>query len=377
MRNLFAEFILNLDARKATMKVFVGNADSEGRAREEISFHAQQMLPRLTAGVLLLHGRFNSVLATVAAGLSLPDFAAPTHVEGWIDPADMTRRIELWDASSAKPYAYAQAVALCRLPLAHRELLAPLLARRCEFTDVIRYAIGMEAKMTGGNAQWRAADAYRNPPEFGSHVNFGDGRIFQQFGAMIRWQGIMFPSMRDLLFASSIRYTAMTIDYVDVPLRQTSTAYFSMLSDRSVAYGPLIWRTLAISLFAVDAELSGYGRDALISLIDHADLDIAALASELSILLYAERSNPPRLSASLADVARISALHANAVRQLLEMTLHGGENTPRNYSSILELFNELLVSEGAHVHDEATITHLRSVKTQGKTTKLITAILSR
>lgn len=378
VRNLLAEFILNLDARKAAMTVFVGNADSEGRAREEISFHAQQMLPRLTAGVLLLHGRFNSVLATVAAGLSLPDFAAPTHRAGWIDPAEMVQRIELWNASSLKPSAYAQAVALCRLPLAHCELLAPVLAVRCEFTDAVQYAVGIKANMIGSNAHWRAADAYRNPPKFGSHVDFGDGRIFQQFdGAMIRWQGIMFPSIRELLFASSIRYTAMTVDYVDVPLRRTSAAYFSLLTDSSVAFGPMSWRTPAISLFAVDAELSGYGRDALISLIDRAELDIAALAAELGLLLYAERSNPPRLSAALADVARISALHANAVRQLLEMTLHGGENTPRNYAPVLELFNELLISEGARVEDDTTIAHLRSVKIQGKTKKLITAILSR
>jgi hypothetical protein len=333
---------------------------------------------RLEPAVDYLRTRLSEILARIFSdSASLPLLSCPTHFGGWIEPSILLARLQAWEASTLRPGGYDQATALFRLPLPIvAELMPDLPHQPGEFWSAVRYACRLsDAKGEQDSPLWTAANIYREPPEPGSEVYFGEGRIFMGGPrALLRWQAILFPSLRELFIDSGMPKVSRAIDWMDVSAR-VSSAYLELLVDQAFPLGPNAIKMLAAGLFIGDPELSGYSRDALILSIENGTLDHETLGQELCTIVYSASSKPARLAKSLGEVSRIGPRHADAVRKLLQRALHGCGEAPRSLLPVLELLHELLIAAKAELDDDITIEHLKTIKTAGRTSKLIKAIL--
>jgi hypothetical protein len=153
-------------------------------------------------------------------------------------------------------------------------------------------------------------------------------------------------------------------------------AYLEPLTLSGQFLGKKALALLSVGLFVAIPECAGLAIDALIIAIQEQRLDIKTLAFELSRMIHSGRGKTKRLSQNLAEIARLSKLHTDAVRQILEHSLSGEHDYPAgDISSLLELLRELLITSNCTLQNEATRQYLMVCKTGGKTGKMIKALL--
>jgi hypothetical protein len=330
------------------------------------------------ASYVFLTSRLREVVDRLALGIELPVVSFPSHSDGWLHPAVLTERLNQYESRGTKMGSFDLCVALLRLPLGNiRDRYPQLIENQGEFWDAMRYAVGTCDRLTkSASPVWLAANTFRSPPEFGRLVDLGTGRLFGWLPSysVTRWQSLMFPSIRELLLSAGVSRVADAISNCDSSNLQ-DRVFLELLCHGDFPAGKSSARLIGAGCYVGDPEFAGFARDAMIRAIERQELDVQALGQSVCRLLYSEFGRPKRLSNVLAQVASVSSLHASAVRQVLEHSLHGGRLVPKGLSSVLELFHELLIAEGACVKDEATIAHLQSIKTGAQTGKLIKAIL--
>jgi hypothetical protein len=321
-----------------------------------------------------MHARLSALLERIIRRNSLPVLSAPTHERGWIEPAALVTRWQLFIEAKQDPDEYDQAIALLRMPLAQLERLLPdYVSLQGNFWDAVRFAKGHSDLQTDdGSRLWLAANSYRKPVKPAVLFNLGEGALYQQQSEFdfVRCIGMYFPAIRNQFVASGIRRVGTAIDYFTMTERCVR-AYIEVMLDPAFNFDQSAYHLLAGSLIISDPACAGVASDILIQLIDSSRLSVEPLGREIGRFLYCGRSKTKRLVHAVSDVARISPRHLSAVRQLLERALQGGEVVPRDLSIVLELLNELLHSEGRKVEDPATKKHLLTLAVGGKTGKLI------
>ncbi|MFN8656492.1 MAG: DUF6493 family protein [Candidatus Obscuribacterales bacterium] len=324
-----------------------------------------------------MHRRLEKLLQRVIKRESLPEFCAPTHERGFIHPRVLLERWNQWQAAGCVPDEEELVIGLLRMPLGHlSELLPQYVGVPGEFWDACRYATGYSETKRGDSQIWIAADAYRNPVVPAVLLDLGTGPIWTQPSQLdfMRTLGLCYPALRNQYVASGIRRLGSMLDG-SWEFDRCARAYIEPLLDPSFPFDRDSYHILACSLIVAEPSFVGIARDVLIQLVELDRLSIEQLGKELGVFIYCGRGKAKRMTASLWDVARISDKHLSAVRQLLERALQGGEIVPRDISVYLELFNELLHSEGIMLNNQETRAHLESLKTGGKAAKLVRELL--
>ncbi len=330
-----------------------------------------------SARVFLIQ-RISVVLKHVVQRNTLPLLSTPTHQCGWIDPNAIILRWKLWNKANQSPDSFDQSVALLRMPLSQYDFATIGDALEGEFWDAMRYAIGKsELNDNTSSLLMCAAKAVRTPSVPPVAMTLGDGlqilKAPSELG-LSRWIASCIPSIRNQFVASGISPVGFSIDAAGI---RYARAYVEVMLDPAFILDRAAHHVLAAALISADHECIGLARDIVIKAIDEDRLNIDGLGKEIAVLLYSSSGKGKRLAASFMDVARISDKHANAILQLVERTLQGGEYPPRELQAVLEVLNELLHNEGAKLENAVTRAYLEKISSGGKSGKLIKEILKK
>ncbi len=323
--------------------------------------------------------RLQNVLKRVLRSESLPLLSTPTCVTGWIDPHILQQRESEWKKRGIKCDEFDLAQALLRVPGNSIKPFLQTAKPSGELWDALAFSTQSHNPIVAKvqelrSVLWRAATWVQQSnadPSKSLFFNSADLLKHEPTAAT------SYPVLRESLFAITIREAAIGIDYAQTSDRLMRPA-FEVLTESGAPLGRKAIVLIAIGLTILDPELAGFSRDAIIIAIEERRLDLAALAVETSKFLHSGRNKPKRLAAALTDISRVSDLHLNAMRRLIELTLHGdGSRTPKDLSAVLEVLNELLIAEDSKIEDAETIAYLKSVTMGGKTSKLIKTLSER
>lgn len=354
--------------------------------------HRTQLpLPRGTSSLLftdLIYRRMVNILGRVRSGIFLCDLALPTHTSGWINPQDLAQRLDVWNNFGQLPATIDVCWLLMRVPhfqnthdlepLYRDPVLGPAMKAVKDDQVVADQDI---SRVVG----WLRNAALPSETLALSRCElFTDSRVDPVRG---EWIAIAAPNLIEGLFADAVRTLAQMLDDSSGLNFMYERACFQYLTHAEAPLGRKAIELLAIGLISRDAECVTYSKDAVIAAIDRRRLDLQKLSLPIRMFLHSQRSKPKRLAGSLADIARVGDLHADAVRQLLELCLQGNprpmektsidDQSNTNIVPLLELFREMIVlCDRGTVVNRDTINYLETIKTSGKTAKLIKEILT-
>ena len=132
---------------------------------------------------------------------------------------------------------------------------------------------------------------------------------------------------------------------------------------------------LAVVLVSKDSDSRGAALDALIAGIEDGRAAPARLAEVLVRLLPGGWMKLNRVQQALAEVARVSPLHAGSVAQLLEAFFLGVPTLPPDTQHLLGLLLELLTDLQTGP-SEPLRRRLQDVRCSGKSAKLARSLLA-
>lgn len=324
--------------------------------------------------------RFKTILKQVEEKNCLPLLSIPTQTNGFIAPEILLKRWHQWKEKNKTPSSEDQAVALFRLPLANFDFSDTDLYQG-DFWNAVRFASKCSDNFTTANRNesliWLAAESVRMPPAVAASFKLDDGPLFVNLGlgTTARCALTWFPSVRAIFVATGIRALAASIDYF-YSTDHGLEVYLEPLLDKSFELDRRSYCVLAAANISLSSSISGVARDITIEKIEDRSLDIESFAVEINKLLFHPKAKIQRLVSSLSEVARVSSLHTNAIRQVVEAALTGGEHTPKGLALLLEFFNELLHSDNAKITNDRTLQFLKSIAKSGKTKKLVIELLA-
>lgn len=338
-------------------------------------------LRRRRAALELNIARMSAIVDRVSRKRSLPLISLPTHHHGWIDPNVLLKRLEQWRKADEQPDIHDLVTALTRLPLETLPQTLPNLQElRGEFWDAVRHACSRSAgeKIDSPSQLWMAAEIIRSQEKYPDASTALSGIFKPPYDYdVIRWDLLLFPALRSIHLKAANRAMVTMIDVMYVHDREFR-AFLETLPDPSSWADPEAIKMIAIGLILPDAQCNGYARDALIAAIQAHRLDPKELGNRVGYWLYSERSRPARLAKSLQEVARVSPLHQDAVRQLLLYALRGnGPLVPKDLYAVLELLLEILTAQALKLEDQEVRCHLETVQTGGKTKTLVKKLLAQ
>ncbi len=287
----------------------------------------------LAPSLEILDRRMTEIIERRARKIFIQLLSFPTHENGWIEPSQLERRKELWRKEK---------IALSKLELEIAELRLPVVP---ELESKIHLE---EAKIDGKNVMERL-----ERPEIGPNLV------------------ITIPSYRERIMHRSIGAIA---EYIDFNLAESREYrhYMALLTHKG---SPLTYKAhelINVGLIAPDVQCNGVAKDAMILAIDENRLEPDYLGKRVGVFLKSDKAKPKRLVLSLKEVARVSPLHMDAVRQVIERALQGStENLHRDIPALLEFYKEVLIASKKKIESEDTRSFLRSIKASGKTAKLI------
>ena len=324
--------------------------------------------------------RLKSILTNIDDANTLPLLSIPTYQNGFVDPSALVKRWQQWNDQKKTPSLEEQTIALLRLPLKNFDFSNVDLYSG-EFWNAARYAAGQGNETTATSANrsllWTAAEAVRTPPLVAASFKLDSDPLFVDMGLSTTARCALFwlPAVRNIFVATGIRPLALSIDYSQA-VDHSLSVYVEPLLDKSFKFDRRAYCVLAAANISQSAGISGIARDILISRIEERSLDVDRFAAEVNKLLFNPYAKMQRLISALSDVARVSPLHTNAIRQTLEKALTGGEKIPNGFSQLLEFFNELLHSDNSKITNAETVQFLSSIAKSGKTKKLVAELLA-
>jgi hypothetical protein len=369
----------------------------------------------------------------IAKKKTLPLLSAPTHRGGWIEASTLVQRWLAWQNAGTAPDLHEQVLALLRLaPEGRKEALARAREVKGEAGEALRHALGENAKPGRTPALWLASYRTRQPrgdlPEFErAYPNFGpDAGVGAQYtwqfaateqAAQIRtfgaftiatspsyparvsrellpvlfhqkasfgepasreltgWLARFWPGNLEPFFVRGLRRLQIAVSWADSRDRETLGVLDPLMSPHA-ELGPMACLALALGLAAQDATLRSYAQEVLIAAIAEGRANPAELGAALARLLELGENKLVRWSKSLGAVARISALHARLVADLLQRALHANPaHAPRDLGQLLELLVEVLSETGTTVSDSKAREYLAALSGTGKSAKLAKQLL--
>ncbi len=358
---LFADFIQNWLALCQNLK-------SEG--------------PRTTTlhpGLRLMAMRMSHIHKRLKNGIFLPLLSTPTHFGGWINPAQFLEREKLWNETKSTPDQFDLLLAVLRIPVGETEVLSKSrLLKRKEITGVLELLTGEDSSSSDPNAALtRLTTTLLEPLNKETGLELLSGALADRCDdhALLEWIAIACPRLRECFFAAAIKRAAAAVTYWSAEDRVIKV-YLKVLTASGAPLEEKALTLLSIGLILSDPECCGMARDAVIIAIEERRLDLPKFAFEVSAYLHSQRSMPKRLAKSLGEIARVSDVHSDAVARIIELSLRGDfTKAARELSSLLELLQELLISQERKLDDENARAYLQSITRGGKTAQLAKKLL--
>lgn len=330
------------------------------------------------AVIKLMSRRMLEILERVKFGIHLPLLSSPCFSGGWIDAKTFDERKQLWADAGEMADEYDQMLALFRMPTAER-------SRNHKFG-----VVGEQLK--AGLQKWEAisrepdvsdrrqpmtVSLYRDLHELEMAVDIGDGCLFSHMPnyAIARWSTSMFPSMRESLLSLGVNWGVTLLDDVSASDRGIR-AFFELITEPGAPLARKAYVMMLVGFLMKDPEFAAFSRDAVIQAIDERRLDPVQMGKRIAQFLHSDRAKPKRLVASMREVSRVSSLHSDAILQLICSSFHGDSwDLHREASVVFEFLLELLTASGGRLEDGDAREYLQTVKTGGKTGKVIKQLL--
>lgn len=317
LRLVIAKFIIVWLSQSAQVKDFVRR------------FHAPSLQ--------ILDKRIEEILERREQKKFLPLLSFPTHENGWIDKQVLESRKSLWRQHKVPFAKVDEEVAQLRIPV------VPKLDSKVYTEDVKIDGIGVMDRL--------------ERPEIGPNLV------------------LTIASYRERIMHRTIGAIVIYINFNLAESREYRH-YMEMLTHSGAPLTYKAHELMNIGLIAPDVQCNGIARDAMIRAIDEYRLEPDYLGNRVGVFLKSDKAKPKRLVLSLQEVARVSPLHMDAVRQVLERALQGStENIHRDLPALLEFYKEVLVACQKRIESDETKTFLRSIKTGGKTAKLVKELI--
>ncbi|MDX2105117.1 MAG: DUF6493 family protein [Candidatus Melainabacteria bacterium] len=287
----------------------------------------------LAPSLRILDRRMDEIIERRSKKIFVPMLSFPTHENGWIQNSVLESRMKIWKEKNIPLAEIDEEIAWLRLPT-----VPEIESKSC--TE--------DAKIDGIGIMDRL-----ERPEIGPNIV------------------ITIPSYRERIMHRTIGALAEFINYNLAESREYRH-YMDLVTHRG---SPLTYKAhelVNIGLIVPDPQCNGLAQDAMIRAIEEKRLEPNYMGMRVGVFLKSDKAKPKRLVLSLKEVARVSPLHMDAVRQVLERALQGSfENLPRDVSAVLEFYKEVLSATNRKVENEKTKTFLLSIKTGGKTAKLV------
>jgi hypothetical protein len=382
-----------------------------------------------------LVGRMAEVASGARGGTGGVLLALPTHASGWIDPRELTRRVESRQGGLPR-FDFIQAI--LRLAPEHRaEALNDAVCMPGEEGAALRYALGGRENIGKDSALWIAAARSRSAwGEFAElERNFGrdlgpdaakpavyswrfekSPRSWElalqprvtirpslplkpvaadhptvlrndcdvTFWAItnvaaIRCEASVWPANQEAFFAKGAMSIASRLDNPASTWSPTAQ-YLEPLFDQDVPVGPMARLALCFGILSKDAGARGMAIDALITVIG----DGRCVGSELGSTLAEMQENSKtvllnRVAGSLVEVSRVGSLHqyagANLVEAFLLKLMARQAEPPADLHHLLAPLHEWLSALGSGPK-QSTRDYLQQVKAGGKTKSLVKALVA-
>ncbi len=287
----------------------------------------------LAPSLRILDRRMDEIIERRTQKVYIPMLSFPTHQNGWIEPSVLESRNKIWKEQNIAPAITDLEIAWLRLPF------VPQLESETPNED---------AKIDG----IRVMDKLERP-EIGPNLV------------------LTIASYRERVMHRTIGAIVIYINYNLAESREYRH-YMELLTHSGAPLTYKAHELMNIGLIVPDVQCNGIARDAMIRAIEEFRLEPDYLGKRVGVFLKSDKSKPKRLVLSLQEVARVSPLHMDAVRQVLERALQGSiDNVPRELPALLEFYKEVLVACKKKIESDETKTFLRSIKTGGKTAKLV------
>lgn len=153
--------------------------------------------------------------------------------------------------------------------------------------------------------------------------------------------------------------------------------YIERLLDPDFAMDQMACALLGAALCAAEPGQSSMATDVLIAGIDDGRIDFETLAGALALVLPMTPTKPARWVRPLTDAAKVSELHARAVRfALMDVLGELVERKPAEIVGLLQLLYELSVEAGGAIEPTDAREALESMGGSGKAAKLAKSLLA-
>jgi hypothetical protein len=193
--------------------------------------------------------------------------------------------------------------------------------------------------------------------------------------ALASWLARFWPGNLEPFFVRGLLQMKLAVSWSESRGRETLGLLEPLMSSHA-ELGPMACLALALGLAAQDAMLRNYAQEVLIAAIAEGRANPTELGAALARLLELGENKLVRWSKTLGAAARISALHARVVAELLQRALHADPSrAPRDLGQLLELLVEVLSETGTTVSDSKAREYLAALSGTGKSAKLAKQLL--
>ncbi len=374
--------------------------------------------------ITFLELRVGALAVRARKAQAAPLLACPTHRPGWIEPAELVRRLGWYQQHGLEPSAYDLVQGLVRLaPDGRAETLA--LATSLQGTEgvALRFALGGPLEDPSLPAALRIAAGRSRAPGaaleelvslgseagpdafvparyawmgFSSRQGQQDGTAVVKVtvtpglpdiermrsvptvllhtwrltgiytwwrrGAANRWAATVWPANRDPIFAAGAGIRPGQHLQAD-QFRQRAN-FLEPLFDPDVPFTEMAQLLVALALTQKEAEVSGLAVDVLIELIRDGRCTGSELGGVFARLLPDGAIKLNRLGGTLSTVARASLLHTHVCARILQEALPGLPDATRELAQVLEPLLQWLTAleEGVQEPARSALDKVRSGK---------------
>ncbi len=191
----------------------------------------------------------------------------------------------------------------------------------------------------------------------------------------IRWTASIWPQARESFFAGAARDIGDNLDWWEA--QWENKALLEPLLDPGTPLKEMGLLLLCVGLAAKDPGEHVLATDIAIRAIEDGRLGSDNLSLMLRHLLPSGLIKPGRWAKNLAEVARISAVHAAVIQQALQRCFGGTtDGLPRDFAKLLDLLRELSIDLEQNISYKPCRDFLAGIKGSGKAAKTAKTLLS-
>ncbi len=385
----------------------------------------------------LLGQRSRAVAARLIAGEAAPLLSAPTHRGGFIAAPSLVERVAALDAAKREADPTDAALALLRLAPDRREAALASAAKLAgELGRAVRYALGgrrgkigplaalwcsaARARVPGGDDPtvsathdglgpdgaraarytpairarksgrytFRWLELAREPSPPAKSDPFAAAPMLHRAGfederdapggwsiASYRWASLAWPLGREAWAALGAVALAHNLDWGGAEWE--NRVYLEHLVAPDADLGPMAALLLALGLAAKEPGESGLATDIAIAAIEDGRADGETLGAAMAFLVPTGIVLFARWAKTLAEVARVSPLHAWVIQDAIERALpDDAKESPRDRAALVELLRELAIDAERAITRPGARAFLESLRGSSKAARAARATLA-